>query len=165
MKIFIAADHAGFELKEKLVPFLKELGHTVADKGAYTKNPDDDYPDFVVPVAREVAADPGHSRGIILGGSGQGEAIAANRFPGVRAVVFNGQYQPPDGREVPREIEVSRQHNDANILALGTRFLNEEEVKAAVALWLKTAFSGDQRHQRRIQKIEAYAPCDGYGTG
>jgi len=101
-----------------------------------------------------VSDSPEEAKGIIIGGSGQGEAIAANRFHGVRAVVFNGQYEPKDGREVPHEIEISRLHNDANILSLGARFLNDDEAKEAVRLWLTTPFSGDERHVRRLRKIE-----------
>ena len=153
MKIFIGADHAGFELRNKLMEFLKSEGHDVTDFGAFELKPEDDYPDFVIPVAKAVAANP-LSRGIIIGGSGQGEAICANRFPGIRAVVFNGQYKPEDGREVPDEIVLSREHNDANILSLGARFLNFDEANAAVKKWLNTAFSGDERHIRRLNKIE-----------
>ncbi len=153
MKIFIGADHAGFEIKNKLVEYLKSMGHDVTDFGAHDKKDGDDYPDFVIPVAKAVSGNP-MSRGIVIGGSGQGEAMCANRFSGVRAVVFNGQYQPSDGREVPNEIVVSRQHNDANILSLGARFLNFEEAKDAVELWLRTPFSEDERHVRRIEKID-----------
>jgi len=102
MKIYIATDHAGFELKEKLVSFLRELGNEVVDKGAHTFDENDDYPDFIAEVAKEVsAANSSDVRGIMLGGSGQGEAIVANKFPHIRAVVFNGQYEPKDGTEVP----------------------------------------------------------------
>jgi ribose 5-phosphate isomerase B len=153
MKLFIGADHAGYNLKEELKNFLKGQGHEVTDFGAHELNPDDDYPDFVIPVAKAVSADE-NSRGIIIGGSGQGEAICANRFKGVRAVVFNGQYKPTDGREVPDEIKLSREHNDSNILSLGSRFLNVEEAKKAVITWLETPFSGEERHVRRIGKIE-----------
>jgi ribose 5-phosphate isomerase B len=103
--------------------------------------------------AKAVSGNP-MSRGIVIGGSGQGEAICANRFPRIRAVVFNGQYKPEDGREVPDEIVVSRQHNNANILSLGARFLNFEEAKDAVELWLRTPFSEDERHVRRLNKID-----------
>ncbi len=154
MKIFIGADHAGFEMKEKLVLFLRDLGHEVEDKGAFKLTPGDDYPDFIIPVARAVAGDPEVLRGIVIGGSGQGEAMAANRLKGVRAIVFNGQYEPKDGREIPHEIETARQHNNANILSLGARFLNETEAKEAVKLWLDTPFSNDERHVRRLQKID-----------
>ena len=154
MKLYIGADHAGFELKQKLIPFLLSLGHEVEDKGAFSFDADDDYPDFVVPVAKAVSQNPNTVKGIILGGSGQGEAIVANRFSGVRAVVFNGQYQPKDGRDVPNEIVISREHNDSNILSLGARFLNEEDAKRAVKLWLETDFSNEERHARRIAKID-----------
>lgn len=145
MRIYIGSDHAGFELKQKLIPFMESLGHQVTDKGALTFDEHDDYPDFIIPVAKEVAKNPS-SRGIILGGSGQGEAIAANRIKGVRAAVFYGG--PLD------IIELSREHNDANILSLGARFVSEGEAKTAVQLWLETEFSGDDRHARRIKKIE-----------
>ncbi|MES2087609.1 MAG: RpiB/LacA/LacB family sugar-phosphate isomerase [Patescibacteria group bacterium] len=157
MKIYIGSDHAGFELKGMISRFLMNLGHEVVDKGAYQFLPDDDYPDFIIPVAQAISndgGDPERSRGIIFGGSGQGEAIVANRFPHVRAVVFNGQYAPKDGREIPNEIKISREHNDSNILSLGARFLNEAEAQAAVKLWLETAFSNDGRHIRRLQKVD-----------
>lgn len=155
MKIYIGSDHAGFELKRKLIPFLQSLGHEVIDKGAFEFQVDDDYPDFIIPVAKEVAKKPNEARGIILGGSGQGEAITANRFAGVRAVVFNGQYQPKDGREIPHEIVISREHNNSNVLSLGARFLNEDEAKVAVKQWLETPFSSETRHVRRIKKIDS----------
>lgn len=152
-KIHIGCDHAGYELKEVLRKFLEQKGYEVIDHGAFEYDEDDDYPDFIFPVAQEVSLDP-ESKGIILGGSGQGEAIAANRIKGARAVVFNGQYDPVDGREVPEEIITSRQHNDANILSLGARFLSDEEAKESVELWLETDFSGEERHLRRIKKLD-----------
>jgi len=145
MKIFIGADHAGFELKGKLKPFLEEIGYEVEDMGAFELNQEDDYPDFIKPVARAVSENVG-SLGIILGGSGQGEAMQANRFKGVRAAVFYG-----GDSEI---IKLSKEHNNANILSLGARFLNEEEAKEAVKLWLGTPFSEDERHKRRIKKID-----------
>ena len=155
MTIYFGADHAGFKLKQALIPFVEGLGHDVVDLGAYEFDPDDDYPDYVIPVARAVARNSETERGIILGGSGQGEAIAANRFAQVRAIVFNGQYAPKDGREVPLEVPLSREHNNANIISLGARFLSREEAQDAVRVWLETAFSGDERHVRRLAKIEA----------
>jgi ribose 5-phosphate isomerase B len=152
-RIHIGSDHAGFEMKEELKSFLETLEYEVIDHGAFEFDEDDDYPDFLFPVAESVAID-GQSRGIILGGSGQGEAICANRIKGIRAAVFNGQYEPLDGREVPNEIIISREHNDANVLSLGARFISIPEAKEAVELWLETDFSGDDRHIRRIQKIE-----------
>ncbi|NBD73765.1 RpiB/LacA/LacB family sugar-phosphate isomerase [Patescibacteria group bacterium] len=157
MTVYFACDHAGFHLKEALVPFVRdELHLTVHDCGAHEYVEGDDYPDYCALAAQAVSEAPGDTRGIILGGSGQGEAIVANRFPHVRAVVFNGQYAPSDGREVPHEVETAREHNDANILSLGARFLNEEEAKSAVHTFLTTFFSGDERHRRRIKKIEHY---------
>ena len=145
MRIYIGSDHAGFELKQKLIPFVQSLGHEVVDKGAFASDEHDDYPDFIVPVAEEVVKNP-FSRGIILGGSGQGEAIAANRVKGARAAVFYGG--PLD------IVELSREHNDANILSLGARFITEGEAETAIQLWLETEFSGDERHIRRIKKID-----------
>ncbi len=158
MRIFIGSDHAGFELKQKLIPFIESLGHQVTDKGAFAFDEHDDYPDFIIPVAKEVAKD-SSSRGIILGGSGQGEAIAANRVKGVRAAVFYGLPAASRGSAAqaggPLDIvELSREHNDANILSLGARFVSEGEAETAVQLWLETEFSGDERHARRIKKIE-----------
>lgn len=145
MRIYIGTDHAGFELKEKLVVFLRELGHTVEDLGAHTYNEEDDYPDFIRPVALAVARDP-ESRGIILGGSGQGEAICANRVSGVRAAVYYGGAV---------DIAVlSREHNDANILSLGARFIEDEEAQEIVRVWLETPFGGAERHAKRIAKID-----------
>lgn len=147
MKIFFAADHAGHELKTDLVSYVREeLGHDVEDLGAIELNENDDYPHFMK-LAAEAVSGEGNARGIILGGSGQGEAIVANRFPGIRAAVF---YGGPD--EI---IKLSRQHNDANVLSLGARFVDTETAKQMVKLWLNTDFSGDERHIRRIGQIEA----------
>lgn len=149
MKILFATDHAGFELKEKLVTFVQELGYEVKDLGADEYIEDDDYPDYISQVAKRISEDPENNRGIILGGSGQGEAIVANRFPNVRAAVYNGG--------TIEIVKLSREHNDANILSLGAHFLNEEEAKEVVKIWLNTAFSGEERHVRRIKKIEQYS--------
>lgn len=144
MKILIASDHAGFELKEKIIIFLKTLGHEVKDFGAFKYDADDDYPDFLIPLGKEISENP-DLKGIVIGGSGQGEAIVVNKFKNIRAVVF---YNGPE--EI---IKLSREHNDANVLSLGARFLTEEEAKNAVKNWLETSFSGDERHIRRINKI------------
>ena len=145
MKIFLGADHAGFKLKNKIKTYLEELGEEVFDKGANELNEQDDYPDFILPVARAVREDKG-AKGIILGGSGQGEAIVANKIPGVRAVVYYGGDK--------KILTLSREHNDANVLSLCARFLTEEEAITAVKLWLETSFSKEERHERRIKKIE-----------
>ena len=146
MKVFFGADHAGFELKNTLVAYVRdELGYDAEDLGAHELDEGDDYPDFIAPVAEQVSKDPEGARGVVLGGSGQGEAMVANKFPGVRAAVFYGGDK--------KIITLSREHNDANILALGTRFLGEAETKEAVKLWLETPFSGEERHVRRIGKI------------
>jgi ribose 5-phosphate isomerase B len=147
--IYLGADHAGFELKEKLKPFLKDLGFEVEDFGNFIYDKQDDYPDFILPVARAVVSDPEQSRGIILGGTGQGEAMVANRIKGARAAVFYGfQGESLD------IIRLSREHNNANVLALGARFLSEEQAKKVVKLWLETPFNGEERHKRRIKKID-----------
>lgn len=146
MKIFLASDHAGFELKEALTPFLRERGYEVEDLGPSTLEPNDDYPDYLVLLGHRVAAEKG-SMGIGIGGSGQGEAIAVNRVKGARAAVYYGG---------PKEIiTLSREHNDANVLSLGARFISIDEAKEAVVLWLTTNFSGDERHVRRIAKLDA----------
>lgn len=156
-KIYLASDHAGYLLKEVLKSYVSELGYEVEDCGANEHNEEDDYTDFVSIAARKVSEDSVNRMAIVLGGSGQGEAIVANRFPHVRAVVFNGQYVSADeSRDIPNEIVLSREHNDANVLSLGARFLSEQEAKDAVRLWLATPFSNDERHIRRIAKIEQY---------
>lgn len=161
MKIFLGSDHAGFELKNILEEMLRVAGHEVEDVGASTLDPLDDYPDFIFPVARAVARDPS-ARGIILGASGQGEAMAANRVKGVRAAVFYGpasasplSLRATGGQGLSFDIlKLSREHNDANVLSLGAQFLTGEEAQAAVQLWLATPFSGDERHVRRITKLD-----------
>lgn len=154
MLIHLAADHAGFDLKEKLKIYLKELDYKVKDHGAFEYDEKDDYPDFIRFAAKAVAENSEVDRAIVLGGSGQGEAMLANRFKGVRAAVFYGAFSLGDRVSKYKIIELSRQHNNANTLSLGVRFLSEEEVKEAVKLWLKTPFSKDIRHQRRIKKID-----------
>lgn len=161
MKIFIGSDHAGYELKEKLKTYLEELelGYEVVDKGAFQYDADDDYPDFCSEVAKSVANS--KNFGVVIGGSGQGEAMSANRVPGARAVVFYGQMLPKEAVDVkgvksidPFEIiKLARMHNDANILSIGVRFVSIDEAKFATELFLNTKFSGDERHIRRIKKL------------
>ncbi len=141
--IYIASDHAGFELKNKLLGHLTKTEQEVKDMGSFEFNPEDDYPDFILPCAKEVAKNPG-SVGIILGGSGQGEALAANKVKGIRAIVYYGGHE-----EI---VKLGRQHNNANILSLGARFLSWEQAERAVDLFIETGFEGG-RHERRLSKI------------
>ena len=144
MKIYIAADHAGYNLKNILKEQLRKDGYDLEDCGAFDFEPLDDYPDFIIPAAEKVANQP-NSRGIIIGGSGQGEAMAANRIQGVRAAVYY------DG---PLEIiKLSRLHNNANILSLGARFLSAERAIEILKIWLTEKFEGG-RHENRINKLD-----------
>ncbi len=160
MRIYIGADHVGYEFKNKLVAHLKNIGHDIEDKGAFVFDKNDDYPDFITPVAEAVAKQP-ESIGIILGGSGQGEAMCANRIKGVRASVFYGTRKPVlpvdiVGREsldIFETISLSREHDCANILSLGMRFISEDEAISAVNLFLNTKCSNADRHIRRINKF------------
>jgi len=162
MKVYIASDHTGFEVKAKLKTYLETLGlgYEITDMGPFTYDKDDDYPDFIKPLAEAVAKDEG-SRGIILGGSGQGEAICANRISGVRAAVFYSTALPKSDIDIkggksndPFEIvKLAREHNNANVLSLGMRFLTEDEIKFAIELFLKTDHSSEERHIRRIAKL------------
>lgn len=142
--IYLASDHAGFELKEKVKEFLKAEGYEVEDCGAYKIDPADDYPDFISKAAEGVSKDP-QSKAIIFGGSGQGEAIVANKFPNVRAAVFYGNADM---------VALTREHNDANVLSLGARFLTADEAIEAAKLFLETPFTEEERHVRRIEKIK-----------
>ena len=144
MKIHLATDHAGLELKNSIKAYLIENSHDVEDHGAHEYDAQDDYPDFIFPCAKAVALD-SESRGIILGGSGQGEAMAANRIKGVRAAVF---YNGPDDI-----IRLSREHNNANILSLGARFMSKEEIYKMIEIWFEEPFEGG-RHERRIEKLD-----------
>jgi ribose 5-phosphate isomerase B len=153
MKIFVGTDHAGFGLKETLVASLKIQGYEVVDKGAFAYNEHDDYPDFIIPVAQEVSENPNGCKGIILGSTGEGEAITANRFPSVRAVVFYGKLAPVVDYESDIIVR-SRKHNNSNVLSLGARYLTEESMMEAVNLWLNTSYDADERHVRRLVKID-----------
>lgn len=160
MKIYLACDHAGFALKNVLSEQLALQGHEVEDCGAYELNPDDDYPDFVTPLAKKVADDAG-SFGIIAGGSGQGEAMCANRVHGIRAAVFYGPM--PAYEALDREgghsqdgydaVRLSRRHNDANVLSLGARFVSPAQADEAVRTFLSTEYTQDERHVRRLAKF------------
>ncbi len=165
MKVYFAADHAGFALKEILKPFVESLGYEVEDMGAYTFDINDDYPVFVLPAARAVIKDPDNARAIVIGASGQGEAFAANRIRGVRAVVYYGEPAhtqiDADGRELDM-ITSTREHNNANVLSLGARFISEADAKIAVQKWLETTFSDSERHTRRHTMIDE-VPSDEVG--
>lgn len=148
MNIILAADHAGFAHKEAVKKYLQGTGATVLDVGAHELVESDDYPTYMAAAALKVAEDAkGETRAILFGGSGQGEAMVANRFPGVRAVVWYG------GNE--KIIPLSREHNDANVLSFGARFVTQDEAVKATALWLATSFSGEERHMRRIGQIDS----------
>ncbi len=160
-KIYLAADHAGFDLKNALVSHLQTLGYEVEDLGASVLNPEDDYPNYVTPLAERVAAEP-DTRGIVIGGSGQGEAMCANRVKGVRAIVFYGKMRVTAALEVEGGksqdgydiVRLGRRHNDANVLSLGARFISVEEADEAVRTFLETPFAADAvRHSRRLSKF------------
>jgi ribose 5-phosphate isomerase B len=140
MRIAIGADHAGFRLKQHVVEYLQRLGHEVDDRGTHNEEPVD-YPGICADVGREVAAGRA-DRGIVLGGSGQGEQIAANKVRGVRAALCNDLYTA----------RMAREHNDANVLSMGGRIVGTGLADEIVKLWLETSFEGG-RHQRRIQQI------------
>lgn len=142
--IVLATDHAGFELKEHVKRFLTKKGYDIKDFGALEYDGLDDYPDFILPAAKYISE---HKLiGIIFGGSGQGEAMAANRINGIRAAVF---YNGPD--EI---VELSRLHNNANILSIGARFVSNQEVEKIIELWLSTDFE-EGRHEKRINKLDS----------
>lgn len=143
--IHLATDHAGFETKEFLKTALEELDYKVVDHGAFEYDENDDYPDFIGLAAGAVSQNP-DDRAIIFGGSGQGEAIAANRYPDVRATTYY--------HFDPEIIKLSREHNNANVLSIGSRFLSNEEILESVLFWLEIPFTEEERHARRIKKIE-----------
>lgn len=143
-KIFLATDHAGFELKEKIKKFLINSGFEVDDAGADKFEANDDYPKYISLAAKKVSQTKS-SKGIIFGGSGQGEAMVANKINGIRAAVYYG-----NSLDI---VKLSRLHNDANILSLGARFLEEKHAIEAIKLWLNTEFSNEERHKRRIKQI------------
>ena len=149
MRVHIATDHAAFDLKQFLVRELTALGHEVTDHGAHTYDAQDDYPEFIIPAAEAVAADPG-SFGIILGGSGNGEQMAANKVKGIRAGLAYNLVMA----------RLAREHNDANILSMGGRMQGHPEALAMASVFLETPFSGDPRHVRRLAMIEAYEESD-----
>ncbi|WP_152353446.1 ribose-5-phosphate isomerase [Brachybacterium subflavum] len=151
MHVHIGTDHAGFELKNRLVDSLTAKGHEVTDHGAHTFEKLDDYPPFCTAVGEAVVAEPG-SLGVVIGGSGNGEQIAANKVPGVRAaLVWNED-----------TAKLAREHNDANVISVGARQHTEEELEHLIDLFLAEPFSGDERHQRRIDLVGLYERTGGY---
>lgn len=161
MKIALTTDHAGFEALRELKIFLESLGHECVDFGPKSLDMDDDYPDFMFPAAQAVAG--GECQiGIIMGGSGQGEAMAANRLKGVRCALFYGLAVAKTAIDAegtssddPYEIlRLSRQHNHANVLSLSGRFLTLEEMKKAIRVWLETPYGEAERHVRRVRKLD-----------
>lgn len=161
MKIALSTDHAGYEAVGKLKDYIESLGHEVAYFGPTAYDSEDDYPELIARAAKSVSSGEAEM-GVILGGSGQGEAIAANRFKGVRAAVFYGGAiaktaidAEGNTSEDPYEIvKLSRQHNNANMLSLSGRFLSEQEMMEAIKIWLETPFSDAPRHQRRNQQLD-----------
>lgn len=142
--IYIASDHAGFRLKEEIKDYLDELGIKYRDLGPKEFDPDDDYPDFAFKVAKKVGQNPDEDKGILICGTGQGVALAANKVEGIRAVLAWNEFTA----------EAARAHLSANILTLGGQTTPLNTAKKIVAKWLSTGFSGDERHKRRLKKIE-----------
>jgi len=143
-KIYIASDHGGFLIKKKLVSFLKLKGWTVEDVGPFALDPEDDYPDYAIPMAQKVAGDK-NSLGIVSCRNGQGVCIASNKVKGIRAVTgFSSQ-----------QAETTRKDDNANILCLPADYLSESEIKNIVSAWLGTDFSNAARHNRRLRKVSA----------
>jgi ribose 5-phosphate isomerase B len=150
MRVHIGTDHAGFELKAYLIAALEADGHELVDHGPYTYDAEDDYPVFCIPAAEAVVADPG-SLCVVIGGSGNGEQIAANKVVGARAALA---YNLDTAR-------LGREHNDANVIAIGARMHTQEEALEIVRLFLATPFSGDPRHARRIALLADYEKSRG----
>lgn len=143
MKVYLGTDHAGYELKEKVKAFLQKEGYDVADCGALMFDKNDDYPDFCSKAAEGVAENSG-AMGFVFGKSGAGECIVANKIKGIRAVLAINE----------KNVQLSREHNDANVLSLGSDFVSDEKACELAKLFLNTPFSGEERHKRRIEKIK-----------
>lgn len=162
MKVYLATDHTGFELKEKVKTFLQEKGYAVEDCGAFTYDKEDDYPDFISKAAEGVGKDPKNARAVVMGGSGQGEAMVANKIKGVRCALFYTPAIPTQAINAegaqsidPFEmLKLTREHNESNVLSIGVRFVKEEDVFKAILLWLEASGATNERHLRRIEKIK-----------
>jgi ribose 5-phosphate isomerase B len=149
MIIHIATDHAGLELKNRLIEHLSNQGHEVADHGAYEYDPQDDYPPFVISAAEAVARDQQDGKealGVVFGGSGNGEQIAANKVRGIRAALVWSE----------ATAKLAREHNNANVISIGARQHDEDEVLRLIDTFIATPFSGEERHIRRIVQIASY---------
>lgn len=145
MRMYLGSDHAGYELKNHLVEWLTAVGHEPVDCGPHICDAQDDYPPFCLRAAERTAADPG-SLGIVIGGSGNGEAIAANKVNGVRAALAWSE----------QTAALSREHNNANVVSIGARMHTQDEATRFVEVFLTTPFSGDERHVRRIDMLSDY---------
>ena len=145
MRVYLGSDHAGFELKTRIIEWLASAGHEPVDCGPETYVPDDDYPVYVMRAANKVAGDPG-SLGVVIGGSGNGEQIASNKIPGIRAALaFSDE-----------TAQLARLHNDANVISLGARMYDDDAALGYVKVFVGTAFSGEPRHARRLEEIATY---------
>ena len=148
MKIYIAADHGGYELKKEITNYLQGKGYVIEDMGNKEHDPQDDYPDFIFPLAEKLAKEMG-ATGIVIVRSGNGEAIAANKVKGIRAAVCLNIQMAKKARE----------HNDANTLSLGADYIDLDTAKKIVDTFLETFFSKEEKHKRRINKITSYEPA------
>ncbi len=165
MKIALTTDHAGFDQIKQLQEYLTAMGYECVYYGPKTLDSTDDYPDFIRPAAEAVAKGVVDA-GVVLGGSGQGEGMVANRVPGVRCAVYYGPARAVEAIEAEGTsaidtyeiLRLSRQHNHANMLSVGARFVSEPEIERVVDIWLKTSFSENERHVRRVKKIDQPAP-------
>lgn len=144
MKIYLATDHAGFELKNQIAMYLKTEGYDVEDCGAHAMDSTDDYPDFIKIAAKKVADNPG-SFGIVFGKSGAGECIVANKIKGIRSFLAVNA----------KNVQLAREHNDANVMSVGSDLISFSEIPNLLDLFLKTPFTNEERHARRIEKIKA----------
>lgn len=151
MKVYLGTDHAGFEFKEKIKEYLTREKYDVVDYGAHTFDKNDDYPDFIGKVGEAVSIDPQRSRGIVLGKSGAGEAIVANKYKGVRAFLAVNE----------KNVTLAREHNDANVMSLGSEIVPLDKAKKLIKLFLETPFPEIERHKRRIEKIAAIEETSG----
>ena len=161
MRVYLATDHTGVDLKNRVKEFLEKEGYDVEDCGAYDYHKEDDYPDWIGKAAQKVSENPS-DRGIIFGGSGEGESMVANKFHNVRCALFYSPALPThaidaegDKSTDPFEIlKLTRMHNGANMLSIGFRFIKEEDVFKAIKVWLDTPDPTEERHLRRIEKIK-----------